>query len=117
MSPETKVILEWAAAIIVQILLGFWAARAGLLRVRSQNQTDDATAATAYARLNKELRQQVEDLSSRVGELENIRTAPLRITTDIMPYPDPHVIRSEVVVMASSPTVINPGESLERKKK
>lgn len=117
MSPETKTILEWAAAIIVQILLGFWAARAGLLRVRSQNQTDDATAATAYARLNKELRQQVEDLSNRVGELENIRTSPLRITTDIIPYPDPHVIRSEVVVMAGTPTVIKPDDPSERKKR
>lgn len=54
MSNELRAVLEWSLAILTQIGLGFWAARAGLLRVKSQNRGDDATAAQIYAKLAAE---------------------------------------------------------------
>lgn len=68
---------------------------------------DDVNVASAYARLNQELRDQLSKVERRVTELETLRTAPLRLTTDISPYPEPHVIRSEIVVMSAPPTIVN----------
>lgn len=96
-----------AGALIVGNLIIGWIQ---LKRALSQNQVDDADAATAYAKLNKDLRKEMEGMQVRLQSLENMRVGPYRITTDIAISPDPHILRNEIVLMTADPIVSHPSD-------
>ncbi len=77
-------------------------------RMLSQNTADDAGAATAYAQLNRELRDEMSKMEVRIQDLEKFRSGPYRITTDIVLAPDPRILRNEIVLMQTDP-VVTPG--------
>lgn len=105
-------IISAMALIIINIIIG----QIQLRRIPPQNQVDDATAASAYASLNKELRENIEKLETRLQGLENMRIGPYRITTDIVISPEPRIMRNEIVLMTSEPVVSRPPAGKEEDK-
>lgn len=99
-------LISAAGLLLANLVIGW----VQLRKISSQNRVDDASVATAYANLNQELRSQIEKMEERIQHLEQAKTGPYRVTTDIAVDPEPRIIRSEVVLMSAEPVVTGGGK-------